>query len=61
MKIEKTNKKLQQIYFGKIIALQPKKVKKNLGTDGTPLFEAQHKERDQNQLDIFTGDKIEKS
>lgn len=55
MKTEKTQAG-SQLYFGKIEALQPKKIRKDKGTEGSPLFEQQ--QEDKNQLDIFTADKI---
>ena len=62
MKIEKKNK-TEQIFFGKIVALQPKKSKKDKGADGTPLFSQETE--DGSQMDIFdknkeTNDEVQK-
>ena len=50
MKIEKKDKN-QQIFFGKIVALQPKKAKKDKGAEGTPLFTQEFE--NESQLNIF--------
>ena len=44
-----------QITFGKIKALQPKKVKHDKGTAGIPLFE--QTQEDKNQINLFENNK----